>query len=325
VPSGFPVRDGRRLTRRTLAIGSALGAASLLSACVSLGGSTTRELAAAVPWLTVVTSTPVLADIVRAIGGSRVDVRTMMPALADPHRFVPGPQAGDIFVDADLLVQHGLGLEPGLQSLLDAGANGAPLVVATEAIPPDQLITRPAGASDPYVWHDPTLMPWVVSRLLRALKDADQDLVHRTAYDTNSVTFLNQIAHADAYLDRRLTLVPGHRRLLATADDTFAYLGRRYGLETIALLTDDVAFPTERDIERFASLLLDRQPVAAFIDASLSPTAMQAAILRAAASGPLVPIGGVLYGAGLGQGDTVQGRYLGLLRRNADRIVAALR
>ena len=129
----------------------------------------------------------------------------------------------------------------------------------------------------------------------------------------------------DAYLTRRLALVPDDRRLLATANDTFAYLARRFGFATSALLTDDVPFPTDVDVGRFADALLARRPVAAFLDASLSPTALQDAILRAAADGPIIPIGGMLYGAGLGQGDTYQGRYLGMVRRNADRIVLALR
>lgn len=319
-----PAGDGGRLTRRSLMITSAFGATALLSGCVPLGGPADTEPEPVLPWLTVVATTPVLADMVHLIGGSRVEVRTMMPPSADPRRFIPAPLAGDVFVEADLIVQHGLGLEPGLQSLLDAGAGSAPLVVATESIPPDQLMTRPSGQPDAYVWHDPTLVPWIVTRLLRALTDVDDDAGHRTAYDRNSVTFLDQVALADAYLGRRLALVPADRRRLVTANDTFAYLGRRYGFETLGLVTDEIAFPTDKDVESFATRLVANRPVAAFLDASASPSAMQRAILRAGASEPLVPIGGMLYGAGLGPENTYEGRYLGMVRRNADRIVAAL-
>ena len=284
-----------------------------------------EPVAPVAPWLSVVATTPVLADLIRAVGGARVDVRAMMPPSADPRRFVPDPRAGDVFVGAGLIVQHGLGLEPDLQPLLDAGARDRPLVVATERIPADQVITGPSGQPDPYVWHDPTLVPWIVARLVQALNDVDADPVHRGTFDGNSVTFLNQVALADAYLARRLGLIPAGRRLLATANGTFAYLGRRYGFATMPLLDDTIAFPTAADVERFAAALVARRPAVAFLDASVSPSAMEAAILRAGASAPFVPIGGMLYGAGLGQGDTYQGRYLGMIRRNADRIVMALR
>ena len=316
--------QSRRLDRRVLIAASAVGATSLLSGCVPTGGSEDDAAGIVPPWLTVVATTPILGDIVRSVGGSRVDVRTMMPPSADPRRFVPDPSTGDVFVDADLIVRHGLGLEPGLDGLL-AAAGDIPVVTATEAIPAESIITTAGGNPDPYVWQDPTLMPWLVSRVLQALLDQDANEVHQTAWDTNSVTYLNQIKSADAYVERRLESVPAERRILATANATFAYFGRRYGFETLALLDDTIPFATDPVVERFASGLLASQPPVVFPDASVPLDPVQAAILRAGASAPIIPLAGRLYGAGLGLGDTYAGRYLGMVRQNADRIVAALR
>ncbi len=312
-----------RFSRRALVVASALGATTLLSGCVSLGGGEDADPEPVLPWLTVVATTSVLGDIVRSVAGSRVAVRTMMPPSADPRRFVPGPNAGDVFVDADLIVRHGMGLEPGLEGLL-AAAGGIPIVTATEAIPAESIITTAAGAPDPYVWHDLTLLPFVVTRILQALQDRDDNPRHRTAWATNSVIYLDQIAVADAYLRRRLEPIPAERRILATANATFGYFGRRYGFETLALLDDAIPFATQIDAERFAAALVARTPTVVFPDASVSVTPVQAAILRAGATIPFIPLGGLLYGSGLGLGNTYEGRYLGMIRRNADRIVAAL-
>lgn len=319
-----PGRAGR-VTRRALVAGSALGAAALLSGCVPLGGGTETEPESepVLPWRTVVATTPILADIVRSVGGSRVAVRTMMPPSADPHRFVPGPSAGDAFVDADLIVRHGMGLEAGLDGLL-ALAGDVPVITATELIPPEMLIPGAGAMPDPYVWHDPAMLPWLVERVRRALSEVDDDPVHRTAWDTHSVAYLAQIALADAYVTRRLDRVPAVRRLLAVPNATFAYFDRRYGFASIGLLGDTVSYPTDALIDRFAGLLVERRPPVVFIDASVSPVALQSAVLRAAATVPVIPVAGQLYGVGLGQGNTYQGRYLGMIRRNADRIVAAL-
>ena len=325
MPVDLDARRSGRVTRRALMAGSALGVAALLSGCVPLGGGTRAEpeLEPVLPWLTVVATTPILADIVRSVGGSRVAVRPMMPPSADPRRFIPGPAAGDAFVDADLIVRHGLGLESGLDGLL-AVAGDIPVVTATELIPSGMLITSASGAPDPYVWHDPTMLPWLVERIRRALIEVDDDPIHGVAWDTHSVAYLAQVTLADAYVSRRLERVPAERRLLAVANTTFAYFDRRFGFASVGLLDDTVPYPTDAVIDRFATQLVDRRPTVVFIDASLSPVALQSAVLRAAATVPVIPVAGQLYGAGLGQGNTYQGRYLGMIRRNADRIVAAL-
>ncbi len=316
--------QARRFDRRVLIAASAAGAASLLSGCVPSGGRSEDDAAGVVPpWLTVVATTPILGDIIRSVGGSRVEVRAMMPPSADPRRFVPGPTAGDVFVDADVIVRHGLGLEPGLEGLL-AAAGDIPVVMATETIPADSIIATAGGNPDPYIWQDPTQMPWLVSRVLQALIDQDDNEVHRAAWDRNSVVYLNQIALADDYLQRRLDRIPAERRILATANATFAYFGRRYGFETLALLDDTVPFPVEADVDRFAAALLANQASAVFPDASMSPTAIQTAILHAATSAAVIPLAGLLYGSGLGLGNTYPGRYLGMVRQNADRIALAL-
>ncbi len=313
----------RRFTRRVLVAATTTGAAALLSSCVPLGGSEDDAAGPLLPWLTVVATTPILGDVVRAVGGSRVEVRPMMPPSADPRRFVPDQSTGDVFVDADLIVRHGMGLESGLEGLL-AAAGDIPVVTATESIPAGSIITTAAGNPDPYVWHDPKLMPWLVSRVLQALLDRDDDEVHRTAWDTNSVTYLDQIALADAYVERRLGKVPVERRILATADATFTYFSRRYGFETLPLMNDTIPFATEPDIDRFAGELLESRPPVVFPDASVPLDPVQAAILRVGASVPIIPLAGLLYGSGLGLGNTYASRYLGVIRQNADRIVAAL-
>lgn len=323
MPVDLDVTRAGRITRRALLTGSAVGAAALLSGCVELGGGREAEPEPILPWLTVVATTPVLAAIVRAVGGSRVDVRSMMPPSADPRRFIPRETGGDVFVDADLIVRHGLGLEAGLEGLL-AAVGDVPVVSATEAIPAEMLITSAAGLPDPYVWHDPTMLPWLVARVHRGLVEVDDDPVHRAAWDTHSVVFLAQIAQADAYIVRRLDRVPAERRLLAVPNATFAYFDRRFAFASIGLLDDTILFATNAVIDGFAGLLVERRPATAFLDASISPVALQTAVLRAAAEAPLVPIGGQLYGVGLGRADTYQGRYLGMIRRNADRIVATL-
>lgn len=314
-----PARYGRR---------ALLGAAAALSV-VALGGCG-RSAAVdrdgpepLLPWLTVVAASPVLADLTRLVGGSRVAVRALMPPTADPRRFVPGPDATDALVDADLILRFGLGLERGLDGVLGAAAD-TPRVTVTDAVPPDQMLTRADGAPNPYLWHDPTMLPWVVSRIVTALRDIDDDPVHGRAWDRNGVMLLNRIAEADQYVLRRVALVPPYRRALLTATGSFSWFARRYGFTATGLLDDASPYPVEADLARFADAISESWPVAVFADASIGTGLIGDAAGRVVGpSGSPATVVGPLYGSGLATSGYAS-RYLGMVRQNADRIVAGL-
>jgi len=74
--------------------------------------------------LTIVTTTPDLAAIVREIGGSRVDVTSLATGPQDPHFVDPRPSFLVKLNRADLLIEGGLDLEVGwLPVLLESARN----------------------------------------------------------------------------------------------------------------------------------------------------------------------------------------------------------
>jgi ABC-type Zn uptake system ZnuABC Zn-binding protein ZnuA len=70
--------------------------------------------------LKVVTSTTILADLARQIGGDRVEVRSLLPANADPHDYEPSPDDVIAIEDADLVILHGLQLDSWVDPLVEA-------------------------------------------------------------------------------------------------------------------------------------------------------------------------------------------------------------
>ena len=323
--SGADPTGRQRTTRRALLGAAGFGVAAALSGCGLPLPGPERDPDPLAPWLTVVATTPVLGDLVRSLGGARVAVRTMMPATADPRRFMPGPTAGNVLVDVDLVVRHGMGLEAGLEGLLAAASTeGLPVITATEDLPPASAPLTASGAADPYIWHDPASWPWVVSRVHRALLDMEGDELHGRIYNTNATRYLAAVGELDAYATRVLATVPDGRRLLVTPDATFGWLGRRFGFETITLLDDTTAYPDDALIGRFATALTQRQPAAIFADASHDPLPLQVALARASERGVDIALGPLLYGGGLALGGQYAGRYLGVIRQNVDRIARLL-
>ena len=81
--------------------------------------------------LSVVTTSNILADWVREVGGDRVDVFPLLPANADPHTYQPGAQDIARIADADLVFSIGLQLEGGwLEELIENAARDHDSIIA---------------------------------------------------------------------------------------------------------------------------------------------------------------------------------------------------
>ena len=123
-------RHIRIVTRVAAALVGLLALLTFTAAC-SGGG-------AAEPRLSVVTTTNIVADWVRNIGGDDVEVFSLLSVGADPHTYQPG--AGDVtqIADADLVLVIGLGLEGAwLTDLLqNAARDPASVIELGEGIDP---------------------------------------------------------------------------------------------------------------------------------------------------------------------------------------------
>ena len=90
----------------------------------------------------IVTTSNILADWVREVGGDRVDVFPLLPANADPHTYQPGVQDITQIADADLVFSIGLQLEGGwLDDLIENAARDHDAIVAVgDAVDPIDFV-----------------------------------------------------------------------------------------------------------------------------------------------------------------------------------------
>lgn len=88
--------------------------------------------------ISVVTTTNIVADWVRMVGGDRVDVFSLLPVGADPHSYQPGAQDVVAIAEADLVLSVGLGLEESwLHELVEnAARDESAIVELTDVIDP---------------------------------------------------------------------------------------------------------------------------------------------------------------------------------------------
>lgn len=115
---------------RSLVTAAVLGAA--LSGCTGHARTGTDNPDAA---LRVVTTTEILADLVRQVGGDRVQVDSIVPPGGDPHSYEPTPADADRVSKADITFTNHLLLEEhALIKTVDSNAReGTPNVSLAEA------------------------------------------------------------------------------------------------------------------------------------------------------------------------------------------------
>ncbi len=92
--------------------------------------------------LSVVTTSNIVADWVRAIGQDRVDVFPLLPPNADPHSYQPGAQDIARIADADLVFSVGLQLEGSwLEDLIENAARDHDSIIAlAESVDPIDFV-----------------------------------------------------------------------------------------------------------------------------------------------------------------------------------------
>ena len=119
--------------------------------------------------LNVVASFSILGDLVKNVGGDKVDVATLVGPNGDVHVYAPAPSDAKKNADARLLVMNGLGLEGWLPRLVQSAGSKATIVTASNGISPLQL----GSDADPHAWQSVANVKIYVANIRDALIAAD--------------------------------------------------------------------------------------------------------------------------------------------------------
>lgn len=314
-----------------LAVGTVAMAASLMAASLEPGAR------AAAATRRAVTSTTILADLVRQVAGDEWSVVSLLPVGADPHAYQPGPGDAQRLSGADLVVMVGAGLEPASLSRLVANTPSratvlelAPRVALRwDDIPAEQGTAAPDGHAhdhdeesewDPHFW-------WSVPRVAMAVEVVADGLARidpagEAGYRARAAAYHERLQALDAWIRQQVATIPPERRLLVTNHDALGHLAVEYGFTLVgtvlpgtSTLAEASAASTARLLDRIRSL-----PVGAiFAEATASPVLAERVSRETGL--PLV----TLYTDSLGPPGSGAETYEGYMRTNVQRIVEALR
>ncbi|MGB3543768.1 metal ABC transporter solute-binding protein, Zn/Mn family [Rubrivirga sp.] len=274
----------------------------------------------------VVTTTSMLADLAREIGGERVEVEGLMGPGVDPHLYRPRESDVARLVEADMVLYNGLELEgkmgEALEQVEGLGIGAEPVantVRSSRLLQPEEF----EGAFDPHVWMDVSLWRDVAETVAEVLADADT--AHAEIYAANLAAYDAELEALDEYVRARVQDVPEDQRVIVTAHDAFNYFGAAYGFEVRGL--QGLSTATEAgtgDVQDLAAFVADNDIPAMFVETSVSDRSINAVLEAVRARGGTVEIGGSLFSDALGDPDTPEGTYEGMIRHNVETIVSAL-
>lgn len=273
----------------------------------------------------VVTTTGMIADVARNLGGDCVNVTALMGPGVDPHLYEA--RASDIkrLRDADGILHNGYSLEGQLGNVLKKlGARKPSVAVAPAAFEESDLITGHEDYGvDPHLWMDVSRWQRItkpVSELMgEVAPDCREDIQRRAGEYRQELQALHD------WIRDSIASIPQEQRILVTAHDAFAYYGDAYGIEVKGIQgisTDSEAAIS--DIREMINLVVERNVPAIYVESTINPRTIESVIDGAKERGHEVRIGGELYADAMGEEGTADGTYIGMLRSNTLAIIDGL-
>ncbi|HSK99319.1 MAG TPA: zinc ABC transporter substrate-binding protein [Rubrobacteraceae bacterium] len=274
----------------------------------------------------VTTTTTMITDLVRRVGGERVEVTGLMGPGVDPHLYKASQGDVEALLEADAVFYNGLFLEGQMGEILEKTGQQKPTVAVTEGIPEDELLesVRYEGQADPHVWFDATLWRMTVDPVVRELSELDPEGVE--GYERRGEEYKKEIDELHSYVEREISSIPEDRRVLVTAHDAFRYFGRRYGMEVRGL--QGISTEAEAgagDVRRLADYLVENEIPAIFVESSVPRKSVEAVQAACRDRGWELEIGGTLYSDAGGDAGTEAETYTGMFRANVQTITGALK
>lgn len=229
--------------RRLLSLGSVvLVLATVISACGSddASDSDSTDTKAA---LTVAVAFYPVEEMVRGVGGDRVQIVDLTPPGGSPHDLELTPQKVSDLEGADVVFYIGRGFQPSVEKAVKALPDTVvkvdlldtvtllpvtPQLAGTEGEVDGEVLE---GNTDPHIWVDPAnmvTMTKVVESTLAAAAPANQ-----AAFSTNASVYEGKLMALDGEFSVQLKTCES--RTIVTSHRAFEYLADHYDLQQIPI------------------------------------------------------------------------------------------
>ncbi|KAF7600678.1 MAG: ABC transporter substrate-binding protein [Candidatus Dactylopiibacterium carminicum] len=221
--------------------------AALFASCLILSGS----VAQAQEKLKTVATFSILGDLVRQVGGKRVEVAVLAGPGADAHVFQPTPAHARTVAQARVLFANGAGFEGWMERLLKSSGFKGRQVVASQGV---KLLGEAEedgkhahghedhkhghdhdhehGGQDSHAWQSVPNAILYVKNIAAGLCAADA--AGCPSYERNAAAYTAKLQTLDGEIRAAWARIPQAQRKLITSHDAFGYYAQTYGVRFLA-------------------------------------------------------------------------------------------
>jgi iron/zinc/copper transport system substrate-binding protein len=293
-----------------------------LTACTSNVNGTKDESGK----LKVVTTYSIIYDMVKQVGGDKVEIHSLVPIGANPHEYDPLPKDVMKMADANVVFYNGLNLEEGnswfkkLLETADKSGEDAPVYQVSEGVDPIYLETKGLEKEpDPHAWLDINNGIKYVENIKKAL--IKEDPTNKAYYSQNAKNYIAQLQKLNADTLKAVSHIPEEQRYLVSSEGAFKYFGKAYGIQTgyiWEINSENQGTPDQ--IRSVVNLINQKKIPALFVETSVDKRSMETVSRETK-----VPIAGTIFTDSLGSLGTTGDTYLEMMKWNMDTILKGLK
>jgi len=275
--------------------------------------------------LQVVTTYSIIYDIVKNIGGDKVEIHSLAPVGSNPHEYDPLPKDLMKTTDADIVFYNGLNLEEGnswFKKLLKSSNKSdknSPVYMVSKNVTPIYLESNGLeGETDPHAWLD------IQNGIIYAKNIRDglmkEDPKNKDYYQTNADEYIAKLEKLHSETITALSKIPEEKRFLITSEGAFKYFSKAYNLQSGYIWEiNSEGQGTPSQIKNVVDLINAKKVPVLFVETSVDPRSMETVSRETGA-----PIVGTVFTDSLGKPGEEGDTYYKMMEWNTKTIIDAL-
>lgn len=175
----------------------------------------------------VLSTTGMIDDIVKCVGGERIDHLALIVGQVDPHSYELVKGDDEKIGRAQVIFYNGLGLEHGasLRYALERHPLAIPLGTCVQKSAPESILIT-EGALDPHIWMDISLWVLIIDPIAETLSSIDPEA--GDFYRARAASLKEKMLEEHREIQHIFSQVPESKRYLVTSHDAFHYFARAY-------------------------------------------------------------------------------------------------
>lgn len=270
--------------------------------------------------LKVVSLHPLVSDLLRQVGGEKIEVVDLIGSNGDPHSFEPAAKDLAAAEGAEIYFVSGMGLENYLPKLKAILGDRTRIVEVGATLPSLHGTCDHEGHDhdheheiDPHWWHSINLFRRATDIVEGEL--SKQQPANADTFVKNSAAYREELDALEKWVKREIIRIPRDARKLATAHAAFQYFCEAYGFESFSVQgLNREQMPDALTLSKLIATLKEQKVTAIFPEKESNPKMLQSLARDAG-----IKLGGELIADGRGVTS-----YIDMMRANVTTIVSTI-